>query len=416
MRAQGMWRWLDERLPIGSFWRRHFSQYPVPKNLNFWYFLGAVALFVLLLEVVTGLFLLVHYKPYAGLNAGGVPVAYASMQSLMREVPWGWLLRKLHALGASALFALIYLHIVRALLYGSYRKPRELVWLFGMGLWLLCLAEAFLGRLLPWSQEGYWATTVVVNLLSAIPLLGQDLALWLRGGLHIGDATLGRFFALHVVGVPMLILLLAILHLVTVRAVGSGNPDGVDINAERAVGESLPYHPYFTVRDLFALLFFLLLFVLILFFASDEILRGLSLQPLTPADPLQTPEHIVPAWYFAPLFAMMRAVNWTFCGVDTPFWGGLVVIASVLMLALLPWLDASPVKSIRYRGPVGKALTALLLAAFVVLGILGRFPATPQVDFLARAATLYYFGFFLSMPVWTRLDRYKLPPYGRWVK
>lgn len=408
-----MGRWLEERLPAGAFWRRHFSQYRVPKNLNFWYLFGAVALFVLLMEGVTGFFLAVHYKPYAGLNAAGVPVAYASVHSLMHEVPWGWLLRRAHALGASALFALIYLHLLRALLYGSYRKPRELVWLFGMALWLLCLAEAFLGRLLPWSQDGYWATTVVVNLCSGIPLIGADLALWIRGGTAVGEATLGRFYVLHVIGVPLLLLLLAVLHVISVRVVGSGNPDGADIGLSKTGKEGvagLPYHPYFSVRDLLAVLVFLLCFAGIVFFASDEVLRWLGLSRLTPADPLQTPEHIAPAWYFAPWFAMLRAVHWTIFGIDPQFWGGLVVTASVLVLALLPWLDASPVRSIRYRGPMTKILLALLMLSHVLLGIIGLLPGTPQADLLAGMASLYYFAFFLSMPVWTRLDRYRLPP------
>ncbi|OQA30972.1 MAG: cytochrome b [Betaproteobacteria bacterium ADurb.Bin341] len=413
MKMERMGRWLEDRLPAGAFWRRHFSQYRVPKNLNFWYFFGAVVLFVLLMEGVTGFFMAVHYKPFTGLDAAGMPVAYASMQSLMHEVPWGWLLRRAHALGASALFALIYLHVGRALLYGSYRKPRELVWLFGMALWLLCLVEAFLGRLLPWSQDGYWATTVVVNLFSGIPLIGADLALWIRGGVAVGEATLGRFFALHVLAVPLLLLLFIALHVISVRVVGSGNPDGVDISLDKMgpdrVAGGLPYHPYFTVRDLLALLVFLLIFAGLVFFASDEVLHWLGVMPLIPADPLQTPERIAPAWYFAPWFAMLRSVHWAAFGIDSQFWGGLVVMASILMLALLPWLDASPVKSIRYRGPLTKIFLTLLILSYVLLGILGLLPGTPQADLLAKMASLYYFAFFLLMPVWTRLDRYQLP-------
>ncbi|MBS1198505.1 MAG: cytochrome b subunit of the bc complex [Proteobacteria bacterium] len=413
-RASRLLAWIDDRLPISSFWRRHFSAYYVPKNLNFWYFFGVLALLVLAIEVLSGIFLAMHYKPVATLNPSGVPFAFASIDRIMLEVPWGWLIRNVHAVGASALFLVLYLHIFASILYGSYRKPRELVWIIGMAIFLITMAEAFFGRLLPWGQAAYWGTTVIFNLLAGIPLIGADLALWLRGGLAVGDATLGRFYILHLLVVPLALLFLAMTHVAALRQVGLNNPDGVEIGSrldDQGVPlDGLPYHPYFTVKDLLAVVLFLLLFVGVVFFVPEGGGYLLEYGNLSPADPLTTSAHVRPPWYFAPFFCILRSVVWNFFWIDAHLWGGLAMLAAILVPASLPWLDHSPVRSVRYRGPITKILLGLLVFVFVLLGIVGAMPNSPMLDLLARICTFYYFAFFLSMPWWSRLDRYRLPP------
>jgi len=412
--ASRLLAWIDDRLPIGSFWRRHFSAYYVPKNLNFWYFFGVLALLVLAIEVLSGIFLAMHYKPVAALNPSGVPIAFASIATIMREVPWGWLIRNVHAVGASAFFLVLYLHILASLLYGSYRKPRELVWLIGMAIFLITMAEAFFGRLLPWGQAAYWSTTVICQLLASIPLIGSGLALWLTGGSVVGDATLGRFFILHVLVVPLALLFLAMIHIAALRHVGLNNPDGVEIGSrlddQGVPFDGLPYHPYFTSKDLLAVVLFLLFFCAIVFFVPEGGGTLLEYGNLSPADPLTTSAHVRPPWYFAPFFCILRSVVWNVFWVDARLWGGLAMLASILVPALLPWLDRSPVRSLRYRGPISKILLGLLVLVFVLLGILGTMPNSPLLDLLARVSVFYYFAFFLLMPWWSRLDRCKLPP------
>ena len=406
--------WLNERLPVIRFWRRHFTHCYVPKNLNFWYFFGVLALLLLLIEMVSGFSLSIHYVPDAGLNAAGVPRAFASLDFLARAGIWGELLRRVHVLGASLFFLAIYLHVFRALMYGAYCKPRELVWLSGVILFLLCLALAFFGRLLAWSTEGYWGTTVILNLLSAIPLLGSDLAHCLRGGGSVGTATLGRFYMLHAMFLPLVLLILVALHVVSVRAVGSGNPDGIDMAQNCSTAgvplDALPYHPYFTVRDLLAGVSCLFLFALLLFFAPAKLSDFLGFGSQLVANPLVTPEHVRPAWYFAPFFAILRAVSWNFLGVEARIWGGLVLASSLFIPAFLPWLDRSPVGSYRYRGLLSRVLLALFVGVVLLLGVLGSLPNSRPVEMLAGFGTVYYFLFFLLMPVWTRLDRCRPPP------
>ena len=413
-------QWVDARFPATSMWRSHLSEYYAPKNFNFWYFFGSLAIVVLSMQIITGIFLVMFYKPDAALNASGVPVAFASVEYIMRDVNWGWLIRYMHSTGASAFFVVVYLHMFRGLLYGSYRKPRELIWVFGILIFLCLMAEAFMGYLLPWGQMSYWGAQVIVNLFSAIPWIGESLSIWIRGDYVIGDATLNRFFSFHVIAIPLLLLGLVAAHILALHEVGSNNPDGIEIKDkvdEKGIPlDGVPFHPYYTVKDIVGVVVFLMIFSAVVFFAPEGGGYFLEYNNFLPADPLKTPPHIAPVWYFTPFYSMLRAIVWPILGVEAKFWGVVVMGAGVVILAFLPWLDRSPVKSIRYRGPIFKTLLALFVFSFLTLGFLGT--QAPNYAFfglipgapIAQLMTAYYFLFFLTMPWWSKIDKCKPVP------
>ena len=403
-KTQALLDWIDARFPLTKLWKEHLSEYYAPKNFNFWYFFGSLALLVLVMQIVTGIFLTMHYKPDENL-------AFASVEYIMRDVPWGWLIRYLHSTGASAFFIVVYLHMYRGLIYGSYKKPRELIWIFGVLIYLALMAEAFMGYLLPWGQMSYWGAQVIVNLFSAVPFVGEDLAIWLRGDYVVSDATLNRFFAFHVIAVPLVLLLLVVAHIIALHEVGSNNPDGVEIKAKKDANgvplDGIPFHPYYTVKDIVGVVVFLIFFAAVVFFAPE--LGGWFLEHdnFVPADPLKTPEHIKPLWYFTPFYAILRAVPPMF---DSQFPGVLAMGLAIVVLFFLPWLDRSPVKSIRYRGPLFKGALAIFIISFVALGWLGTQPATPVLTNLARVFSVLYFAFFILMPWFTKVDKTKPVP------
>ncbi len=385
--AGGLMNWLDDRLPISSFWNAVMVGYQAPKNFNFWYYMGSLALLVLVMQIFTGIFLTMFYKPSAA-------EAFASVEYIMRDVNWGWLIRYMHTTGASFFFILIYLHMFRSLLYGSHRKPRELLWVFGMFVYLALMAEAFLGYVLPWGQMSYWGAQVIINLFGAIPKVGEPLTQWIRGDYFISDATLNKFFALHVVAVPLALLGLVLLHLVALRENGSNNPDGIEIKAnigpDGTPVDGIPFHPYYTVKDIFGVGVFLILFSFILFIWPE--VGGLFLEAdnFIPANPLITPEEIKPVWYFTPFYAILKAVPDKLMGV-------ILMGSSVVILFFLPWLDRSPVKSIRYKGMWYKVLLGLFTVSFIRLGMLGMVAGTPAQIWEMRIWTLVYFMFFVLL-------------------
>jgi len=381
----GLLRWLEERFPIQLFIDTQLTGYYAPKNLNRLYYFGVMALVLLVVQFTTGIFLAMSYKP-------GEATAFDSVQYIMREVEWGWLIRYAHSTGASFFFIVIYLHMFRALLYGSYKAPRELLWLFGMLLYLSLMAEAFLGYVLPWGNMSYWGAQVIVNLFSTIPGIGPGLAEWIRGDYVIADATLNRFFSLHVVAIPIGLLLLVTLHLTALRTAGSNNPDGIEKGPE----ESIPYHPYYVVADVVAVALFLVVFAIVVFFAPT--FGGLFLEDANfePANPLSTPEHITPVWYFTPYYAILRAI-------PDPRFGALLTLLAVASFLFLPWLDRSPVRSMRYKGWPSRIALAAFVTSFIALGYLGLQPAPRTYVVLARAFTVVYFAFFWLMPVYSRI-------------
>jgi len=391
---RGLLQWIEARLPVGRVWRDHLSQYYVPKNLNVFYIFGSLALLMLFNQLLTGIWLTMNYTP----TAEG---AFASIQYIMRDVEYGWLLRYLHSTGASAFFIVIYLHMFRSLLYGSYQKPRELVWVFGMSIYLLLMAEAFMGYLLPWGQMSYWGAQVIISLFGAIPIVGADLAQWIRGDYLVSGVTLNRFFALHVVALPLLIVALVVLHILALHEVGSNNPDGIDIRRLRDADgkplDGIAFHPYYTVKDLLGVAVFLFVFSAVVFFFPQ--MGGYFLEPANfePANVLKTPEHIAPVWYFTPFYAILRAVPDKLLGVCAM---GL----AIAIVFVLPWLDRSPVKSMRYKGWLSRTALALFCVAFVALGYLGMQPATAATTWAARVCMVLYFGYFLAMPLYTRRE------------
>lgn len=397
---KGLLTWVDARFPLISTWKNHASEYYAPKNFNFYYFFGSLALVVLLNQLLTGIWLTMFYTPSAA-------EAFNSVEYIMRDVNYGWLLRYMHSTGASAFFIVIYLHMFRGLLYGSYQKPRELVWLLGMVLFILLMAEAFFGYLLPWGQMSYWGAQVITSLFGAIPYIGDNLVTWIRGDYTVANATLQRFFALHVVGIPLLLLLLVFLHLVALHKVGSNNPEGVEIkkylNEQGKPLDGIPFHPYYTVKDFVGVLVFLIGFFAVVFFVPDMGGYFLEHDNFAPADPLTTPEHIAPVWYLTPFYAMLRAI-------PNKLFGVVVMGSSILILLLIPWLDRSPVKSIRYKGKFSKYALVALVISFVALGYLGMTTMTPFNQFLARVFACIYFAFFLLMPLYSRLEKYLHPP------
>lgn len=442
--------WIDNRFPASKLYKEHMSEYYAPKNFNFWYIFGSLAMLVLVIQIVTGIFLTMNYKADAAL-------AFGSVEYIMRDVPWGWLIRYMHSTGASAFFIVVYLHMFRGLIYGSYRKPRELIWVFGCAIFLALMAEAFMGYLLPWGQMSYWGAQVIVNLFAAIPFIGPDLALLIRGDYVVGDATLNRFFAFHVIAVPLVLLGLVVAHIIALHEVGSNNPDGVEIkgpNAPRdAAGhplDGIPFHPYYTVHDIYGVSIFLMIFSAVIFFAPEFGGYFLEYNNFIPADPLKTPLHIAPVWYFTPFYSMLRAITsemmyaliacvlaGAMLGViksrmaglfkviivgaaavlvagmlmiDAKFWGVVVMGGAVIILFFLPWLDKSEVKSIRYRPTWNKYLYGIFVINFLILGYLGVQPPSPIGERVSQVGTLFYFGFFLLMPWWSRLGTFKRVP------
>ena len=440
--------WFENRFPTAfDAYKVHMSEYYAPKNFNFWYIFGSLALLVLVIQIVTGIFLVMHYKPDAAL-------AFGSVEYIMRDVPWGWLIRYMHSTGASAFFVVVYLHMYRGLIYGSYRKPRELVWIFGCAIFLVLMAEAFMGYLLPWGQMSYWGAQVIVNLFSAIPFIGPDLALLIRGDFVVGDATLNRFFSFHVIAVPLVLLGLVVAHIIALHEVGSNNPDGVEIKANKDANgiplDGIPFHPYYSVHDLLGVSVFLMAFSAIVFFAPELGGYFLEYNNFIPADPLTTPLHIAPVWYFTPYYSMLRAVtsqmmyvlvavvvigavlaviktklaapikmgivggavvlSALMLSIDAKFWGVVVMGGAVIIMFFLPWLDNSEAKSIRYRPSWNKWLYTVFVINFFILGYLGVKPPSPVGELVSQVGTLIYFGFFLLMPWWSRIGKCKPVP------
>ena len=400
----GLLAWIDRRFPLTALWKSQVSEYYAPKNFNFWYYFGSLAMMVLVIQLVSGIFLTMNYKPSAG-------EAFASVEYIMRDVNWGWLIRYIHSTGASAFFIVVYLHMFRALLYGSYRKPRELLWIFGCVIFVLLMAQGFTGYVLPWGNMSYWGAQVIVSLCGSLPVVGGSLVEWIRGDYVIADATLNRLFALHVAAIPLALIFLMIAHLMALHEVGSNNPDGIEIkNLKGKDGhplDGIPFHPYYTVKDVVGVAGFLLIFCGVIFFAPS--FGGLFLEApnFEPANALQTPPHIAPVWYFTPYYAMLRAVP-SFAG--TQVWGVLVMGAAIVVLFFLPWLDRSPVKSIRYRGPAYKVALTIFSVSFIILGVCGLKPPSGIYPLLAKICTSLYFAFFVFMPWYSALDKVKPVP------
>jgi len=396
----GLLKWVDARFPLISTWKSHVSEYYAPKNFNFYYFFGSLAMLVLVNQLLTGLWLTMFYTPTAA-------EAFNSIEYIMRDVNYGWLLRYMHSTGASAFFIVIYLHMFRGILYGSYQKPRELVWLLGVVLFILLMAEAFFGYLLPWGQMSYWGAEVITSLFGAIPYVGESLTTWLRGDYTVANATLQRFFALHVIGVPLLLLLLVFLHLVALHQVGSNNPQGIEIkkhlDSRGKPLDGIPFHPYYTVKDFFAVTIFLLLFFAIVFFFPEMGGYFLEHANFIPADPLTTPDHIAPVWYMTPFYAMLR-------GIPDKLFGVMVMGGAILILLFIPWLDRSPVRSMRYKGDYSKYALLAFAISFIILGYLGTVNTTPVKLCLARICTAIYFAFFLLMPIYSRYEQTRTVP------
>ena len=439
--------WVDSRFPLTKLWNDQWGQYYAPKNFNWFYIFGSLAMLVLVMQIVTGIFLVMHYKPDATL-------AFASVEYIMRDVPWGWLVRYMHSTGASAFFIIIYLHMTRALLYGSYRKPRELIWLFGVAIFLCLMGEAFFGYLLPWGQMSYWGAQVIVNLFGAIPFIGPDLSLWIRGDYVVSDATLNRFFAFHVIAIPLVLLGLVVSHLIALHEVGSNNPDGIDVKDTLGPDghplDAIPSHPYYSVHDLYGVTIFLTIFSAVIFFAPEMGGYFLEYNNFLPADSLKTPPHIAPVWYFTPFYSVLRATTSQFLYammvavaayvallilksrltglakmasaviglvaiasmfvLDAKFFGVVLMGASVLILAGMPWLDHSEVRSIRYRPTWHKYVYVVFGISFLVLGYLGVLPPTDGRTLVSQICTFIYFGFFLLMPWWSAAGKFKPVP------
>jgi ubiquinol-cytochrome c reductase cytochrome b subunit len=446
----GVLTWVDQRFPLMSLWRDHLSQYYAPKNFNFWYFFGSLAMLVLVIQIVTGIFLVMHYKPSAA-------EAFASVEYIMRDVPGGWFIRYMHSTGASAFFVVVYLHMFRGLMYGSYRQPRELIWIFGMLIYLCLMAEAFFGYLLPWGQMSFWGAQVIVNLFDALPVIGPDLSTWIRGDFVVSDATLNRFFAFHVIALPLVLLGLVAAHIMALHEVGSNNPDGVEIKKHKDEQgrplDGIPFHPYYTVKDIVGVVVFLFLFFTVVFFMPEMGGYFLEYNNFIPADPLKTPAHIAPVWYFTPYYSILRAITEEFMlvlaigvaayvvliwltardsrvklaaaaiglvlvvlmkggplALDAKVWGVVMMGVSTLIFFVLPWLDRSPVKSIRYKGVLFRTALTIFVINFIVLGYYGVQTVTPVGTVISQIGTLLYFAFFLLMPWYSVMDKTQPEP------
>ena len=400
--------WIDERFPLTSNWKAHLTEYYAPKNFNFWYYFGSLAMLVLVNQLLTGIFLTMNYKPDASM-------AFASVEYIMRDVDFGWLIRYMHSTGASMFFVVVYLHMFRGMMYGSYRKPRELLWLIGSGIFFVLMMLAFTGYILPWGQMSYWGAMVIINMIMAIPVIGEPLATLILGDYTLSDAALNRFFAYHVVTLPVLLVALVIVHVIALHEVGSNNPDGIEIKANRDPKtnipvDGIPFHPYYTVKDIFGVVVFLILFCGIIFFAPEMGGYFLEYNNFVPANTLQTPDHIAPVWYFTPYYSMLRAATVNFLWIDAKLWGIILMGGSVAIICLLPWLDRSPVKSIRYKGPYFKTALTLFVISVFVLGWLGTKTPTPLYTLLAQIFTVVYFAFFILMPWYSKIDKCKPEP------
>ena len=406
--ATGFVEWIDARLPVVRAWKQHMSEYYAPKNFNFWYYFGVLSLVVLVMQLLTGIWLTMNYTPSA-------EAAFASVEYIMRDVEWGWLLRYLHSTGASAFFVVVYVHMFRGLMYGSYQKPRELIWVFGMAIYLVLMMEGFMGYVLPWGQLSYWGANVIVSLAGAIPVIGDDLLVWVRGDYLISGATLNRFFALHVVALPIVLIALVVLHILALHEVGSNNPDGIDIKKNKGPDgiplDGVPFHPYYTMyHDLAGVVLFLFVFCAIVFFAPEMGGYFLEIANFQEANSLKTPEHVPPVWYFTPFYSMLRAVTYPLFGIDAKFWGMLVMFGAIAILFVLPWLDKSPVRSMRYKGTYSRVALLMFLVSFFILGVLGTQSVSPAKTLLAQIMTLVYFAFFIAMPWYTRKEKTAQPP------
>ena len=396
--------WIDQRFPLSKVWNEHLAEYYTPRNFNFWYFFGGLAVLMLGMQLITGIFLTMYYKPDAA-------NAFASVEYIMRDIEWGWLIRYLHSTGASAFFVIIYLYMFRALLYGSYKGPREFLWILGMLLYVLLAAEAFFGYVLPWGQMSFWGAQVIISLFGSVPVIGPDLLVWILGDYAVGDATLNRFFSLHVIVLPLLLVVLVFLHLVALHHVGSNNPDGIEIKENKDKDgipkDGIPFHPYFTIKDSMVVVGFIWIMCAVIFYAPA--LNGYFLEHanFVEANPLKTPEHIAPVWYLTPFYSVLRAIPPMF---GSQFPGVLAMFAAILIFFALPWLDRSPVKSIRYRSPIYKWALGIFVVSFVMLGWLGLKPVTPTYALLGRIATVLYFAYFILMPWYTSIGKTKEVP------
>ena len=408
--------WVDARLPIVAAWKKHMSEYYAPKNFNIWYFFGVLSLVVLVIQLLTGIWLTMNYTATA-------EEAFASVEYIMRDIDYGWLLRYLHSTGSSAFFFVVYIHMFRGLMYGSYQKPRELIWVFGMTIYLVLMAEGFFGYILPWGQMSYWGANVIVSLFGAIPVVGEDLLVWIRGDYLISGATLNRFFALHVVALPIVLLGLVVLHLLALHEVGSNNPDGIEIKRTKGPDgiplDGVPFHPYYTIyHDLPGVVLFLTVFCAIVFFAPEMGGYFLEVANFQEANPLKTPEHVPPVWYYTPFYSMLRAVTWSGFGMDAKFWGMLVMFSAIAILFTLPWLDKSSVRSMRYKGWYSRIALLVFVVSFIILGVLGTQAVSEAKTLLAQITTAIYFLYFILMPFYTRAEKVAEPPgrvTGRWI-
>jgi ubiquinol-cytochrome c reductase cytochrome b subunit len=403
-----MMGWIDARLPVTAKWKLHLSEYYAPKNFNFWYYFGSLAMLVLVNQLITGIFLTMNYKPDA-------LQAFASVEYIMRDVEFGWLIRYMHSTGASMFFVVVYLHMFRGMMYGSYRKPRELLWLIGMMIFFLLMMLAFTGYILPWGQMSFWGAQVILSMVGAIPVIGEPLKDLIMGDYMLSDAALNRFFAYHVVMLPILLITLVVVHVLALHEVGSNNPDGIEIkkNKDPKTGipvDGIPFHPYYSVKDIVGVIGFLIVFFGIIFFAPEMGGYFLEYNNFIPADSLKTPDHIAPVWYFTPYYSMLRAATVDFLGISAKLWGIILMGGSVAIFCLLPWLDRSPVKSIRYKGPYFKFALTLFVISVFVLGWLGTKTPTPLFTTLAQIFTVVYFAFFLLMPWYSKIDKTKPEP------
>jgi len=404
----GLRDWVDARLPIMTAWRKHMSEYYAPKNFNFWYFFGVLSMVVLVMQLLTGIWLTMNYTPSA-------EAAFASVEYIMRDVDYGWILRYLHSTGASAFFVVVYIHMFRGLMYGSYQRPRELIWVFGMAIYFVLMMEGFMGYVLPWGQMSYWGANVIVSLAGAIPVIGEDLLVWVRGDYLISGATLNRFFALHVVALPIVLIALVVLHILALHEVGSNNPDGVEIKKNKGPDgkpvDGVPFHPYYTMyHDLAGVVLFLFVFCAVVFFSPEMGGYFLEIANFQEANPLKTPEHVPPVWYFTPFYSMLRAVTVPLFGIDGKFWGMLVMFGAIAILFVLPWLDRSPVRSMRYKGWYSRIALLMFLVSFLILGVLGTQTTSPGRILLAQIMIVVYFAYFLLMPWYTKKEKTATPP------
>ena len=399
--------WVDARLPVTQALEKHLSKYYAPKNFNFWYFFGSLALLVLVNQILTGIWLTMSYVPSA-------EAAFASVEYIMRDVEYGWLIRYMHSTGASMFFVVIYFHMFRGLLYGSYKAPRELIWIFGMAIYLALMGEAFMGYLLPWGQMSYWGAQVIISLFGAIPVIGPDLQQWIRGDFLISGITLNRFFALHVIALPIVILGLVVLHILALHEVGSNNPDGIEIKKNKGPDgvplDGIAFHPYYTVKDIVGVVVFLFVFCGIIFFFPE--MGGFFLEHANfePANGLKTPEHIAPVWYFGAFYSILRAITFDIGPIDSKLGGVIAMGGAIAILFVLPWLDRSPVRSWRYKGIISRTSIVVFAFVFILLTWLGTQPATETYTLIAQICTLIYFAFFLLMPFYTRWEKTKPVP------